>query len=102
MSRLQFFPFYKDSVNGLQLQECIGAAVIAMGPEELLELLPISLNAEDFTCSNIWLIPILKKFITGASLGFFVEHVVPLAESFARASHKGTCTIYCINPPVTK
>ncbi|WOG91007.1 hypothetical protein DCAR_0310255 [Daucus carota subsp. sativus] len=80
--------FMRSAGDTEKLQECIGAAVIAMGPEELLELLPISLNAEDFTCSNIWLIPILKKFITGASLGFFVEHVVPLAESFSRASHK--------------
>ncbi|KAK1384617.1 NUC173 domain-containing protein [Heracleum sosnowskyi] len=80
--------FMTSACDAEKLQECIGAAVIAMGPEKLLDLLPISLNAEDLTCSNIWLIPILKKYITGASLGFFIEHVVPLAESFARASHK--------------
>lgn len=80
--------FMTSACDTEKLQECIGAAVIAMGPEKLLDLLPISLNAKDLTCSNLWLIPILKKYITGASLGFFVEHVVPLAESFARASHK--------------
>ncbi|XP_074378997.1 uncharacterized protein LOC141720464 isoform X2 [Apium graveolens] len=80
--------FMTSASDTEKLQVCIGAAVIAMGPEKLLDLLPISLNAEDLTCSNLWLIPILKKYITGASLGFFVEHVVPLAESFARASHK--------------
>nr|QEY02176.1 RRP12-like protein [Oliveria decumbens] len=80
--------FMTSACDTEKLQECIGAAVVAMGPEKLLDLLPISLTAEDLTCSNIWIIPILKKYISGASLGFFMEHVVPLAESFARASHE--------------
>ncbi|XP_077241688.1 ARM repeat superfamily protein [Tasmannia lanceolata] len=66
------------------LQECIGSAVIAMGPEKLLSLIPISLNAEKLTCSNIWLIPILKKYVVGASLEYFMECIVPLAESIQR------------------
>lgn len=74
----------------LQLQECIGSAVIAMGPETLLTVLPISLDAKDQTCSNVWLIPILKDYVTGSSLGFFIESIVPLAESFQEACQKGT------------
>lgn len=74
----------------LQLQECIGSAITAMGPEKLLMLLPISLNEEDLDCSNIWLLPILKKYVVGSSLRFFMEHVVPLAESFERACREGT------------
>ncbi|KAK6124849.1 hypothetical protein DH2020_041409 [Rehmannia glutinosa] len=70
------------------LQDCIGSAVAAMGPEKLLALLPISISAKDFSCSNIWLIPILKKNIVGSSLRFFMEHIVPLAESFEKGSHK--------------
>lgn len=73
----------------VQLQKCIGSATIAMGPEKLLDLLPISFNAEDLTFSNIWLIPILKDYVVGASLGFFIEHIVPLAVSFVAASQKG-------------
>lgn len=76
----------------LQLQECVGAAVTALGPEKMLTLLPISLDAENFTCSNIWLVPILKKYVIGGSLGYFMEHIMPLAESFERASHKGICS----------
>ncbi|RVW16609.1 Ribosomal RNA-processing protein 12 [Vitis vinifera] len=72
----------------LQLQECIGSAVTALGPERILTLLPISLDAENFTCSNIWLVPILNKYVVGASLRYFMEHIMPLAESFKRASHK--------------
>ena len=77
--------FYHD----FQLQHCIGSAVIAMGPERILTLLPISFHADDFTCSNIWLIPILKNYVVEASLGYYMEHIVPLAKSFQRACRKG-------------
>ncbi|KAL7169027.1 hypothetical protein ACSBR2_034119 [Camellia fascicularis] len=70
------------------LQECIGSAVIAIGPEKILALLPINPNAEDPSCSNVWLIPILRNYVVGSSLGFFMEHVVPLAESFQRVCAK--------------
>lgn len=73
----------------VQLEDCIGSAVDAMGPEILLSLIPISINKKDFSCSNIWLIPILKKNIVGSSLQFFIEHIIPLAKSFEKGSHKG-------------
>ncbi|XP_024982279.1 RRP12-like protein isoform X1 [Cynara cardunculus var. scolymus] len=69
------------------LQECLGSAVIAMGPEKLLEAIPITLDA-NLTCSNIWLIPILKDYVAGSSLGFFIECIVPLADSFQEACQK--------------
>ncbi|CAN4089903.1 unnamed protein product [Withania somnifera] len=70
------------------LQECIGSAIIAMGPEKLLALLPISLNKKDYSVSNSWLIPVLNKYICRSSLGFFMQHVVPLAASFEKSSLK--------------
>ncbi|PHT80655.1 hypothetical protein T459_13670 [Capsicum annuum] len=70
------------------LQECIGSAVVAMGPEKLLALLPISLNTKDYSLSNSWLIPVLNKYVCGSSLGFFLKHVVPLAVSFEQTSSK--------------
>nr|POF18969.1 rrp12-like protein [Quercus suber] len=73
--------------NTDHLRKCIGSAVIAMGPERILTLLPISLHA-DLTCLNIWLIPILKDYVVEASLGYYIENVVPLAKSFERASRK--------------
>lgn len=72
----------------MQLRKCIGSAVIAMGPERILTLLPISLHT-DSTCLNIWLIPILKDYVVEASLGYYIENVVPLAKSFEQASRKG-------------
>ncbi|KAG5555725.1 hypothetical protein RHGRI_006388 [Rhododendron griersonianum] len=70
------------------LQECIGSAVIAIGPEKILTLVPINPNAEDLTCSNVWLIPLLRDYVVGSSLQFFIEHIVPLAESFQQVSAK--------------
>lgn len=78
----------------MQLQKCIGTAVIAMGPERLLDLVPVSLNARDFTCLNIWLVPILKNHVVGASLGYYIEHIMPLAKSFQLASSKGIYFIH--------
>ncbi|CAI9761159.1 unnamed protein product [Fraxinus pennsylvanica] len=75
------------------LQDCIGSAIVAMGPEKLIGLLPISLGAKDLSCSNTWLIPILKKNIVGSSLGFFMSHIIPLAESFQKASCKVKKTV---------
>eukprot|EP00257_Ricinus_communis_P021555 XP_015581076.1 RRP12-like protein isoform X2 [Ricinus communis] len=76
----------KSDIN--YLQNCIGSAVASMGPERILTLIPISFHADNFTCSNVWLIPILKKHVVGASLGYYMEHIVPLAKSFMQASKK--------------
>ncbi|XP_028766675.1 RRP12-like protein isoform X1 [Neltuma alba] len=70
------------------LQKCFGAAVFAMGPERILMLLPISLDEHDLTYSNIWLIPILKCYVTGATLACYMDHIMPLAKSFKKASHR--------------
>lgn len=78
----------------MQLQECIGSAVIAVGPEKILTLVPINPKAKDLTFSNVWLIPLLRDYVVGSSLQFFIEHIVPLAESFQRVSAKGTGSNY--------
>ncbi|CAK7342600.1 unnamed protein product [Dovyalis caffra] len=70
------------------LQNCMGSAVVAMGPEKMLMLMPISIDPDNFTCSNTWLVPILKDHVVGASLGYYMEHIVPLAKSFKQASRK--------------
>ena len=73
----------------LQVEECIGAAVIAMGPDKILSLVPIAFDEDRLTCSNTWLLPILDKYIYGASLQQFLEYIVPLAKSVQNASNKG-------------
>lgn len=78
----------RDKPDTNHLQNCMGSAVVAIGPEKMLMLLPISIDLDNFTCSNIWLVPILKDHVVGASLGYYMEHIVPLAKSFKQAGQK--------------
>ncbi|KAG9134898.1 hypothetical protein Leryth_001137 [Lithospermum erythrorhizon] len=73
--------------NKKHVEDCIGSAIVAMGPEKLLSILPISLT-EDLSCSNAWLIPLLRTSIVGSSLRFYVNNVFPLAKSLQQASRK--------------
>lgn len=66
------FPYRK------QLHECIGSALIAMGPETFLSLLPLKLEAQDLADANVWLFPILKQYTVGAHLGFFTESILDM------------------------
>ncbi|XP_014514666.1 RRP12-like protein isoform X1 [Vigna radiata var. radiata] len=75
-------------VHNEHLQKCIGCAVYAMGIEKFLSLVPISLDEHSYTYSNIWLLPILKRYVSGASLAYYMDHIMPLAKSFKKASRK--------------
>ncbi|XVE61118.1 hypothetical protein DITRI_Ditri06bG0014200 [Diplodiscus trichospermus] len=77
-----------DMSNKSDLWDCIGSAVTVIGPERILTLLPITLHADDLNYSNVWLVPILKDYVVGASLSYYMEHIVPLAKSFQQASRK--------------
>lgn len=79
-----------------QLQHCIGASVIAMGPEKVLSLLPIALNEENFTCSHTWLIPILGKYLSGASLDFYMTRILPDAKILKKACRKGIILVVMV------
>ena len=68
-----------------------------MGPEKILSDVPITLDAGGFTCTNIWLVPILKNYVVGASLGYYMERIMPLAKSFQKASRKGIFSILILD-----
>uniref|UniRef100_A0A0D9YK80 Uncharacterized protein n=1 Tax=Oryza glumipatula TaxID=40148 RepID=A0A0D9YK80_9ORYZ len=77
------------------VEECIGAAVIALGPDKILSLIPIGFDEDRLTCSNTWLLPILDKYIYGASPQQFLERIVPLAESVQQASNMAKSARKC-------
>ncbi|KAJ0932850.1 hypothetical protein HanPSC8_Chr04g0178411 [Helianthus annuus] len=58
------------------LHDCIGVAVVALGPETFLKLLPLNVEAKDLSDVNVWLFPILKQNIVGARLSFFNEYLL--------------------------
>lgn len=67
-----------DVLAILQLHECVGSALGAMGPEIFLSLLPLKLDAEDLSEANVWLFPILKQYTVGARLRFFTRYILGL------------------------
>ncbi|XP_026405282.1 RRP12-like protein isoform X1 [Papaver somniferum] len=68
------------------LEECFGSAVIAMGAEKILTLLPVvSFEKEELTSLNIWILPILRKYVVGSSLGYYMEHIIPLLQPLQQA-----------------
>lgn len=73
----------------VQLENCIGSAVIAMGPERILTDVPITVNNDDLTCSNVWMVPILKNHVVGSSLEYYMQHILRLAKSFREAGRQG-------------
>lgn len=81
----------------LQVQQCLGSAAVSMGPESILSIVPISFDAEKQAYSNMWLIPILKKYIVGASLQYFLEHVLPLTKSAEDIISGGTFDPYILS-----
>ncbi|RDX76023.1 RRP12-like protein, partial [Mucuna pruriens] len=76
------FPFRK------QLHECFGSALVAMGPETLLSLVPLNLEAEDLSDANVWLFPILKHYIVGAPLNYFTEEIMTLINGVREKAQK--------------
>ncbi|KAL2487567.1 ARM repeat superfamily protein [Forsythia ovata] len=74
------FPFRK------QLHECVGAALGAMGPETFLNLLPLKLEAQNLSEANLWLFPILKRYVVGANLSFFTKSILPMVSVMKRKS----------------
>lgn len=72
----------------LQLHDCVGSAIVAMGPEQLLSLIPLNLEAEDLSDANIWLFPILKQYIVGSRLNYFKEEVLTMIERVGEKARK--------------
>ena len=71
----------------LQLNACIGSAVAAMGPKNVLEILQIRSLCDE----NEWILPILEKHIVGASLQFFLKDVLGLVKAIEKSITKVLC-----------
>ena len=72
-----------DSFNGKKEADAVlGKAVKAMGPEAVLELLPLNLsNPEAGQPGRAWLLPILRDNVVNTNLKHFRSEFVPLSES---------------------
>ncbi|KAF7080810.1 LOW QUALITY PROTEIN: hypothetical protein CFC21_084821 [Triticum aestivum] len=54
-----------------QLNACLGSAISAMGPKNVLDILHI----QSISVENEWILPILERHIVGASLQFFLRDI---------------------------
>ena len=72
----------------MQLHECLGSAVRAMGPETFLGFLPLNLEAEDLSEVNVWVFPILMQYTVGARLSFFMESILGTVGQMKQKSQK--------------
>ena len=81
-----------DSFTGKKEADAVlGQAVEAMGPEALLDLLPLNLSgASSAQPGRAWLLPILRDHVSNTNLSHFRSEFVPLSESmYQRLLEKG-------------
>ncbi|GAB0192129.1 RRP12-like protein [Grus japonensis] len=64
-----------------EVDRAVGAAVSTMGPEVLLEAVPLEIDGKEETLDfpRSWLLPVLRDYVQGVRLGFFTSYFLPLA-----------------------
>ncbi|XP_029179046.1 RRP12-like protein [Nylanderia fulva] len=72
----------RDSYNfayNSDVEYAIGAAIKAMGPQVVLDILPLRADDGTINLKRGWLIPLLKDCITGSTISFFKDVLLPIA-----------------------
>lgn len=60
----------------------LGSAIEAMGPQAVLELLPLNIiQQKNGQPGRVWMLPILRDQVTNTNLGHFRSEMVPLSEA---------------------
>lgn len=72
----------KDYQLMSSLEKAIGAAISAMGPENLLKLVPLNITRQADGPVRGWLFSLLKDHIQNTQLQFFIDYFMPLAQQF--------------------
>ncbi|XP_022354987.1 RRP12-like protein isoform X2 [Enhydra lutris kenyoni] len=63
------------------LDQAVGAAVASMGPEVVLEAVPLEIDGSEETLDfpRSWLLPVIRDHVQKTRLGFFTTYFLPLA-----------------------
>ncbi|XP_011686333.1 PREDICTED: RRP12-like protein [Wasmannia auropunctata] len=75
----------------------IGAAIRAMGPRVVLNILPLGIDENTLNLRRSWMVPLLKDCITGGTIALFKDVLLPLAlrcEEKAKGSSADVKTAY--------
>ncbi|XP_044955784.1 RRP12-like protein [Hordeum vulgare subsp. vulgare] len=67
-----------------QLNACLGSAIAAMGPKNVLDILHIQSIYDE----NEWILPILERHIVGASLQFFLRDILGIIRAVEKSIPK--------------
>uniref|UniRef100_A0A453PTG7 Uncharacterized protein n=1 Tax=Aegilops tauschii subsp. strangulata TaxID=200361 RepID=A0A453PTG7_AEGTS len=67
-----------------QLNACLGSAISAMGPKNVLDILHI----QSISVENEWILPILERHIVGASLQFFLRDILGIVRAVEKSIPK--------------
>jgi ribosomal RNA-processing protein 12 len=59
----------------------LSKAIRAMGPEEFLKILPLSLAIKTSEPGRVWLLPLLRDAVSNTNLGHFKSDLVPLSQT---------------------
>lgn len=63
------------------LDQAVGAAVTSMGPEVVLQAVPLEIDGSEETLDfpRSWLLPVIRDHVRETRLGFFTTYFLPLA-----------------------
>ncbi|XP_006880133.1 PREDICTED: RRP12-like protein isoform X2 [Elephantulus edwardii] len=65
------------------LDQAVGAAVTSMGPEVVLQAVPLEIDGSEETLDfpRSWLLPVIRDHVRETRLGFFTTYFLPLANT---------------------
>ncbi|KAL2487564.1 ARM repeat superfamily protein [Forsythia ovata] len=72
--------------SALKVAQVFGAITWCYGSETFLNLLPLKLEAQNLSEANLWLFPILKRYVVDANLSFFTKSILPMVSVIKRKS----------------
>lgn len=78
-----------------ELDQAVGAAVESMGPEVVLQAIPLEIDGNEENCNfpRSWLIPVIRDHVKNTELKFFASYFLPLA---ARLKNRATELTECV------
>lgn len=102
----------RDSYNFTSKNDAeyaIGAAIKVLGPETVLNIIPLKTSNNTINIKRSWLLPLLKNCILGGSLSFFMQTLLPIATLCEKKSVEAVggktyeflvCQIWAILPSI--
>lgn len=70
----------EQTVFRAQIEHAIISAIASMGPEIVLNVIPIQQNG-NFILERSWMLPLLRESIVSSTFEYFTNHILPLASN---------------------